>query len=110
MRPRLLAILIAASAALPIILLADFIWMTAQTSPAPHPIDNYVVGDQLFSLGWPLTQIILAPAIHEHNLTPSDHWWAIPSLDLLFVLQWIVWGQLVVWSISFGKFLFRKSK
>jgi hypothetical protein len=110
MRPNLLATLIATSAALPLILLADFAWMTAETSPAPHPIDNYVVGDQIFSLGWPLTQIILRPALSGHYLTTSDHWWAIPSLDLLFLLQWIIWGQVVVWIISFAKSIFRKCR
>jgi hypothetical protein len=107
MRARLLAILIAASVALPFVLLADLAWMTAETSPAPHSIDNYVVGDQIFSLGWPLTQVILRPAITGHHLTASDHWWAIPSLNLLFLLQWIVWGQIVLWIISFVKSRFR---
>jgi hypothetical protein len=108
MRPKLLAILIAASVALPFVLLADYAWMTAESSPAQHPADNYVVGDQIFNLGWPLTRVILGPALHGHYLTPNDHWWAIPSLDLLFLLQWIVWGQLVVWIIFLLKSRSRK--
>ncbi len=54
------------------------------------------MGDMIFLMGAPLTQIVLKfPTYAGRYLQKTDDWWAIPSIILLFVLQWIIWSQAI---------------
>jgi len=78
---------IAFLAALPFVLLASFCWLRG-----PEDSEGYFFGDSIYLfLGAPLTLLVrtISP------LEPADDWWAIPLMDFLFFLQWIIWAQLI---------------
>ena len=86
------AILLAA----PIILFASFIELVAMLGgDTAAKIDGHEIGDGLYLfLGCPLTRIINIFA-NPGGLQDSDNWWAVPFLNVLFLLQWIIWAQLI---------------
>jgi hypothetical protein len=47
--------------------------------------------------GFPLTMSALWLM---HPLRFDQHWWAIPMLTGLVILQWILWANLVVWTVQ----------
>jgi hypothetical protein len=57
----------------------------------------------VYSLGFPLTYIVLGfPSYAGRLLEDGDNWWAIPLVDVLFVLQWVIWSQLLARLIRRG--------
>jgi hypothetical protein len=40
--------------------------------------------------------VIKLPGYAGRYLTTKDDLWAIPLVSLLFVVQWVIWGQLLV--------------
>ncbi len=79
--------------ALPFLTFGSLVWITAATTNNAFRL--YEIGDSAYSLGMPLTLAVLKfPTYAGRGLQTSDHWWAIPLIDTLFVLQWIIWGQL----------------
>ncbi len=58
--------------------------------------DAYSYGDAIYLyLGYPLPRIILM-LVAPHGLRDIDNWWAVPLLDVLFVVQWIIWAYVIV--------------
>ena len=45
--------------------------------------------------GFPIT--ILAMKAMP-TLRFEDHWWAIPTLSALVVIQWVIWANLIIWA------------
>jgi hypothetical protein len=57
---------------------------------------GYELGDLVYNLGVPLTLIVLKIKVFiGRSLTCSDHQWAIPLISSLFIIQWVIWGQLL---------------
>jgi hypothetical protein len=84
--------------ALLLLAFADYCWITAESSPSAA--ESYFLGDAIFKLGWPLTQVIFTfPDWAGRDLIPADHVWAVPLVDILFITQWLVWAQLIIWLI-----------
>ena len=50
----------------------------------------------IYMLGSPLTLIAVGPPLFAGRfLQYGDNWWAIPLIDTLFLLQWVIWSQLI---------------
>jgi len=92
----------------PIMLLASFIAMVAMLSSSNEmKSDCYDLSDGLYLFfGYPLTRIINIFA-HPGGLNDKDNWWALPLLNLLFLLQWIIWAQMIA---LIGRFLLALSR
>ena len=58
---------------------------------------GYWLGDQIFNLGAPMTLLFDFYIRKTGPLKPGDDWWATPVMCFLFVFQWIIWAQLIVW-------------
>jgi|SRR5882724_5799307 len=98
--------LIAVGLALPFVSIATYLWLRAlgEGIHSARAIEIFFVGDFIYSFGFPLTYIVLIlPANAGKVLDPSDYWWAIPSIDALFILQWIIWSQLIVLLIRLAR-------
>jgi hypothetical protein len=82
---------------LPIVLFGFFISLAATlTNNQVAKIEGYEIGDGLYLvLGYPLTGIIHIFA-GPGGLRDADSWWALPLLTILFLFQWVIWGQLIV--------------
>lgn len=90
---------IAVGLALPFVGIATYFWLRAlgEGIHSARAIELFFVGDFIYALGFPLTYIMLIlPVDAGRVLSPSDYWWAIPSIDALFIVQWIIWSQLIV--------------
>ena len=86
----------AIASALPFVVLASFAWIKAVTDNSVPTYEVYLFGDLIYLLGSPLTLIVLGlPFYAGRYLSDSDNWWAIPLVDFLFVLQWVIWSQLI---------------
>lgn len=83
-----------AALALPFIASASYVWLTAAKSYV-YIQDSYSVGDGIYALGAPLTLVVLGYGYLGPSFRAGDHWWAIPLANVLFVVQWIIWGQLI---------------
>jgi hypothetical protein len=91
-----IAALLAVLAALPLVGLGLFFWLSARTHNYQGVLG--VEADEMsyfiFRMGAPLTKIVLSfPSYAGRYLTKSDDWWAIPSTVLLFIVQWVIWSQ-----------------
>jgi hypothetical protein len=87
---------IAVIAALPLVALASYSWIKAVTDKSVPTYEVYLFGDVIYLLGSPLTLLVLGlPFYAGRQLSGSDNWWAIPLVDFLFILQWVVWSQLI---------------
>lgn len=70
--------------------------------------DFYTYGDAIyFYFGYPLPRLLLI-FVGQHGLRDGDIWWAVPVLDALFVIQWIIWAQLI--ALIGGLFKYLKFK
>ena len=68
-------------------------WLSAQGKEWYEQHDFYEMGDAIyFYFGAPLTHIIFAFR-GSGQLKDSDHWWALPLINLLFIAQWVIWAQ-----------------
>ena len=94
-RALLLAILIA----LPFIGCASASWIVARGAGSGYQ-DMYQPGDIIYILGAPLTFIVLHyPCCRATVLQASDDSWALSLLNVLFIVQWVIWGQLLALGI-----------
>jgi hypothetical protein len=92
---------IAVVAAIPFVALASHAWIKGATDNSFPHYEAYHFGDLIYMLGFPLTQVVLGfPHYAGRLLQDSDNWWAIPLIDILFVLQWIIWSQLIARLMS----------
>jgi hypothetical protein len=90
------AALTATACALPFVGLASHCWITAATRKHIMADDVYLFGDMIYLLGSPLTLIVMGlPFYAGRYLNDSDVWWAIPFTNGLFILQWVIWSQLI---------------
>ena len=90
------AALIAFIAALPFIVLASYSWVKAATDKSFPAYEADHFGDLIYLLGSPLTLVVLGiPYFTGLYLDHGFDWLWIPLVDSLFVLQWIVWSQLI---------------
>lgn len=98
------AILIATIAALPILALASFFWISAR-EPSVYSDTIYAFGDGLFQLGFPLTTTLFSALlkISGGRFTRDSELWVLPLMNLGFLIQWIIWSQLIV-------FIYRRFK
>jgi hypothetical protein len=54
-------------------------------------------------LGSPLTLLVLGLPYYAREYLDHNHdWFWIPLADLLFVLQWIIWSQLIKQPLTEG--------
>jgi hypothetical protein len=93
------AAIIAFLLAMPFVIAGMSAWFEgrAHNYQGPYGIEADQFGYLVFSLGSPLTLIVLKfGAYAGRNLQATDDWWAIPLVIVLFVLQWGVWSQLLV--------------
>jgi hypothetical protein len=87
---------IAVVTSLPFVSLASYAWIKAATDGSFPRYEADHFGDLIYTLGSPLTLIVLGPPLFAGRfLRDSDNWWAIPLIDVLFVLQWVIWSQLI---------------
>ena len=95
MKLRTKASLIALFCAVPFIVVATTFWhLENQKGFMGY---GYWVGDKIFHLGAPLTLLMDFYVHHTGPLKPSDDCWATPAMCILFIIQWIIWAQLIVW-------------
>ncbi|MGI8470490.1 MAG: hypothetical protein ACR2N3_18785 [Pyrinomonadaceae bacterium] len=89
--------LISIFCALPFMFLASWFWISAQ-KPSFYSNDLYIFGDAIFQLGFPLTTIlyIFLLKIFGGNFTKESEIWALPLINFVFLIQWIIWSQLIV--------------
>jgi hypothetical protein len=90
------AALIACIAALPFIALASYSWVRAATDKSFPAYEADLFGDLIYVLGSPLTLLVLGiPYCTGLYLDHEYDWLWIPLVDSLFVVQWIIWAQLI---------------
>src|SRR4030095_16488744 len=90
------AALIASIAAGPLIALASYSWVKAATDKSFPAYEADHFGDLIYTLGSPLTLLVLGLPYYSGTYLDHGHdWFWIPLVDLLFVLQWIIWSQLI---------------
>lgn len=99
MKARIKATWIAGLCGLPFVLLASALWC-AEAGDSYMGF-GYVAGDKVFSLGFPLTALQFVFGHYVRPLSAADHWWAIPVMSGLFLLQWIIWAQVIVTVMQF---------
>ena len=98
-RSHVTALLVSVLLSLPVICCASSLWILGGVAAGNYQV-LYDLGDWLFMLGYPLTMIVIKfPDYAGRYLTPKDDLWAIPLVSLLFVVQWVIWGQLIVAGI-----------
>ena len=95
MKPRPKASIIAFLCALPFIGIAASYWHLESRNAFMGY--GYWLGDQIFNLGAPLTLLMDVYVHRAGPLKPADDRWAIPVMCILFVVQWIIWAQLILW-------------
>jgi hypothetical protein len=89
------AMLVSILLSLPIVACASSLWILAGWAGSDQVL--YRLGDSIFTLGAPLTMLVLKfPDYAGRYLTSKDDLWAIPLIGLLFIMQWLIWGQLLV--------------
>ena len=96
---------------LPFVICGSFFWISAGsvTDNPGMQLSGYELGDLLYQLGFPLTRFVLDFGKYAgRNLGPSDDLWAVPLVDILFILQWIIWGQLLVFGTRLLRFILTK--
>jgi len=82
---------IAVISAVPFVALAFYSWIKAVVDKSVPTYEVYLFGDVIYLLGSPLTLIVLGlPFYAGRHLSDGDNWWAIPLVDFLFILQWII--------------------
>jgi len=92
------AAIIACLLAIPFVIAGVTAWVEgrAHSYQGPYGIEADQFGYIIFSLGSPLTLIVLKfHAFAGRNLQMTDDWWAIPLVVLLFFAQWVVWSQIL---------------
>lgn len=92
---RLKASLIATLAALPFVLLATDMWFRGNVDPFAYYV--FYLRDHIYMMGAPLTLLLPLYAHNVRSLEPQDTWWGALVTGLLFILQWVIWAQLIVW-------------
>lgn len=90
--------LIAALVAMPFAISGGCIWRdgvaAVQSSDRSFYYYDYLGTQAYLLFGFPLTLI----AMHVlPGFGFDDHWWGIPTLSALVILQWIIWANLAVW-------------
>jgi len=80
---------------LPFVLLAGKMWDMAG-GPGSYMGFEYAIGDFIYWFGVPLTGLRVIYTKCAGPLHRADHWWAIPVMSGLFLLQWVIWAQLIV--------------
>jgi hypothetical protein len=94
--------MIACILALPFLALGTWAWIKAGFFhyQGPHGVELSGLGDAVFSIGAPLTLIVVHfPNYAGRLLGKHDDWWAIPAVNLLFLLQWLIWSQVAVFAL-----------
>ena len=103
-----LAALVAILIAVPIAGVGAYLWLFARAYDykGVFGAEASEMGDFVFYLGSPLTEIVLRfPTYAGRYLEKTDDWWALPSIVFLFVLQWVAWSQLLVFTLKLVEFL-----
>jgi biotin transporter BioY len=95
MRTRLKAALVAFVFSLPFVIAAGSFAQKAATSTTPGYYYSFLSA-LIYLLGSPLTLLIFGFIKYVRPLDYADNWWAIPAMSGLFILQWIIWAQLLV--------------
>jgi uncharacterized membrane protein len=89
------ATLVAIVLALPFILMAWSMWSAGAKAQEPGYY-SYFLGGLIYLLGSPLTLLIFLFIRFVRPLADADNQWAIPVMSGLFLLQWVIWAQLIV--------------
>ncbi len=94
------ATLVAIVLALPFVLMAGSMWSAGAKAQEPGYY-SYFLGGLIYLLGSPLTLLIFLFIRFVRPLAAADNQWAIPVMSGLFLLQWIIWAQVIVTVIQF---------
>lgn len=95
MSVRLKASLIAILAALPFVLLATHMWFRGNVDPFAYYV--FHLRDHIYMMGAPLTLLLPLYVHNVRSLELQDTWWGALVTGILFILQWVIWAQLIVW-------------
>ena len=95
MKVRIVASLFAILLALPIVLTAGHMWRIAE-GPASYMGFEYAIGDFLYWLGAPLTALRVVYTSFYGPIQRENIPQAILVLDALFILQWLIWTQMII--------------
>ena len=82
--------------ALPFVFLASWLWIDART-PSVFSDVPYLLGDIIFQLGFPLTTTIFVVHLGLFGkFSKENELWLIPIISLVFIIQWIIWSQVIM--------------
>lgn len=99
------AAIISSVLAFPFMALASYFWIQIYFSlRTTDQIAFYSISEIIFLLGSPLTLVyILSLELLDKILTKllgnNLAFLVLPVLNLLFLIQWIIWSQLIVWIL-----------
>ena len=80
---------------MPFMFMASWFWISAQ-KPSVYSDVLYNMGDVIFQLGFPLTTLFYVLFLgFIGNFTKKSEFWSLPIINILFLIQWIIWSQLV---------------
>ena len=91
------AALILIICAVPFMFLASWFWVGGQ-KPSVYSDTLYNMGDAIFQLGFPLTTVFYSFLLNLFGgkFGKENDFWVLPLINFVFVIQWIIWSQLVV--------------
>ena len=98
MKFRRKAAIIAAVSALPFVALGSYLWLSGvRYGVGTFEAENtFLLGDFVYMLGAPLTLLVWVPYLFfGHVLSVREYWLALPLVNILFMLQWVIWSQLL---------------
>jgi len=104
---RRVATLVAVMISLPFVITAGYWAYKAGTLDTPGYYYSFAAGI-VYLLGSPLTLLLFVFIRCVRPLSYSDNWWAIPVMSCLFILQWVLWAQCVVWFVKRRRGILRK--
>ena len=83
--------------ALPFVFTASWLWISAQKLSF-YSDTAYNLGDAIFHLGFPLTTGFFNLLLNQlgGKFTQESEFWALPLMNISFLIQWILWSQLIV--------------
>lgn len=87
--------------ALPFMFAASWFWFGGQ-KPSVYSDALYSMGDAIFQLGFPLTTTLyyFLLKLLGGTFTKESELWALPLINFAFLVQWIIWSQLIAWFLG----------
>ncbi|HEX8567190.1 MAG TPA: hypothetical protein VF648_16220 [Pyrinomonadaceae bacterium] len=84
--------------ALPIMLIGTLFFISAMRSnDFWGGVMGGIIAAQIYILGFPLVGLFwrfISPYI-KRGLAEEEDWWHLPITNILFLIQWLIWSQLI---------------